>query len=187
LWLFVPFLSILALTLITNLGYNVRYATMVFPAYLLILAAGITWFRRTWLQVTLLVAVLVSNGFSLTNYYFNPHYGREDVRAAVQYLESVRRPGDVLLAVGSTNALHYYSQGNLPFERLSRVSKLNRPLTEVLRDVARDHDRLCLIGVRPWERDPHGKSKAALDDMYPLLEQKRFAGGVSLHCYQLSR
>jgi hypothetical protein len=160
---------------------------MVFPAYLLILAAGITWFPRTWLQVTLLVAVLVSNGVSLANYYFNPSYAREDVRAAVQYLESVRRSRDVFLAVGDTHALHYYSQGTLPFERLAHVSKLDRPPIEVLRDIVRDHDRSCLIEVRPWQSDPDGKWKAALGDAYPLLERRRFTGGVSIHCYRLSK
>jgi uncharacterized membrane protein len=187
LWLCIPLLGVWGLTFITNLGYNVRYTTMVFPAYLLILAAGITWFPRTWLQVTLLVAVLVSNGVSLANYYFNPSYAREDVRAAVQYLESVRRSRDVFLAVGDTHALHYYSQGTLPFERLAHVSKLDRPPIEVLRDIVRDHDRSCLIEVRPWQSDPDGKWKAALGGAYPLIEQKQFAGGVSINCYRLSK
>ncbi len=170
---------------ITNLGFNVRYTAMALPAYLLIVASGMAWFRRWGVQLTLLAAVLCSNGLSLANYYTNPYYARADVRAAVAYLTEVRQAHDVILAVGSTRALTYYSKGDLPFEELHVRNTADLDLTATLQGMTQNHKRLWVIEIRPWERDPKGNIKAALDRMYDRLEQKDFPG-VAIRSYRLA-
>ena len=129
LWMVVPLCGVFAMAFfLTNLGFNVRYVAMVLPAYLLIVALGITWFRRLAVQLVLLAAVLCSNGLALANYYAEPYYARADVREAVQYLSEVRQARDAFLVVGSAVAFTYYAKDTLSFERLSaRQLKRCRP------------------------------------------------------------
>jgi hypothetical protein len=159
---------------------------MVFPAFVIILAAGIARFHRPVVRIALMVAVLVVQGVALANYYFNPVYAREDTRAAAQYLASEVGPRDVVLVVGNGNGLKYYSRGKLPFAGLGDLLKTNNSVTEYVQQISKGHDRLWVVEVRPWQKDPRGKVKAALDSAYDLIEQKQFPG-VSVHCYNLSQ
>jgi hypothetical protein len=185
LWMFVPLGGVLVTAFITSLGFNVRYTAMVFPAYLLIVTSGIAWFRQRVIQLVLLAAVLCSNGLSLANYYTNPYYARADGRAAVQYLKEVRQARDVILVVGSTRALTYYSKGNLPFEVLDARHATDHDLQAALRRITRGGDRLWVIEIRPWERDPKGRIKSALNRIYNCIEQKKFPG-VAIRHYQIA-
>ncbi len=183
LWLFVPLGSVLVMAFITNLGFNVRYAAMALPAYLLIIASGIAWFRQRAVQLVLLAAVLCSNGVSLANYYANPYYARADARAAVQYLTDMRQAHDTMLVVGSRRAFNYYAKGNLPFAVVDHdTDDIDVPVT--LQRLTQGHERLWVVDLRPWERDPKGHIKAALEHLYPLLEQKNFPG-VTIRSYRI--
>ena len=185
LWMFVPLCGVLVMAFITNLGFNVRYTAMALPAYLLIIASGVTWFRQRLVQLILLAAVLCSNGLSLANYYTNPYYARADGRAAVAYLLDVHQARDVVLSVGSTRALTYYSKGNLPFEDLDARNATDRELTAALQAITRDRDRLWVVEIRPWERDPEGKIKAILDGRYDRIEHQDYPG-VAIRSYRLT-
>jgi hypothetical protein len=159
---------------------------MVFPAFVIILAAGIVRFRQPVIQTALMVAVLVVHGVALANYYFNPVYAREDTRAAAQYLESEVGPRDMVLGVGNVNGLKYYSGGNLPITGLSKRPQTDSTVVEQVQQLSKSHDRLWLVEIRPWQQDPRGKVKAVLDGAYNLIEQKRFSG-VNIYCYNLSQ
>jgi 4-amino-4-deoxy-L-arabinose transferase-like glycosyltransferase len=186
LWMCAPLAGVLVMTVITNLGYNVRYVAMIFPVYVLILAAGIGRFRRPWLQMILMVAVLGSNGLSLAHYYFDPQYAREDARAAAQYLEAAVQPQDVILAVGTTTPLKYYFKKDIPIVNLGSLHKMDRDmLANRLQEFSKEYDRLWLVEMRIWQQDPKGKVRAVLGDIYPLLEQKQLPG-VSIYAYRLS-
>ena len=91
--------------------YNTRYVALALPAYLIILAAGSSTLCRAPMQITLFVGLLVVNGISLYNYYFDARYARADARAAAHYLALAAKPGDVILAVGNPIALQYYYGG----------------------------------------------------------------------------
>jgi MFS family permease len=185
LWMFLPLCGVLVIAFITNLGFNVRYTAMALPAYLLIIASGIAWFRRLAVQLILLAAVLCSNGLSLANYYTDPHYARADGRAAVQYLMEARQARDVILVVGSTRTFTYYSKGNLPFEIINSRNLTDRDLTTALQRLTQDRDRLWVFEIRPWERDPKGKIMATLDGTYDRVEQKEFPG-VAIRRYHIA-
>ncbi|MCZ6623214.1 MAG: glycosyltransferase family 39 protein [Deltaproteobacteria bacterium] len=186
LWVGVPIIGALGVSALTNMAYNVRYVAMALPAYTLILAAGIAGFRRPVVQITLLAAVLFVHGLSLANYYLDARYAREDVRAAARYLASVAHPKDVILVVGNTTALRYYYKGNVPIVSWSGSTNSDQSaVTKRLRELSKEHNRLWLVAVRPWETDPKGNVKTALINMYDLVEHKELPG-VDIYSYQLS-
>jgi uncharacterized membrane protein len=188
LWIGVPLAGVMSMTAVTNLGYNVRYVAMTFPVFALIVAAGIARFRRPVIQVLLVAAVLGAHGLSLAHYYFDPRYAREDARAVVHYLEAAVQPQDVVLIVGTNRSIKYYSKDNLPMVNLGRVSKSDRQeIAKRLQEFSKAYNRLWLVEIRPWQKDPKGQAKAVLDATYPLVEQKQLSGGVAIYAYQLSR
>lgn len=185
-WLMVPVIGTLAVSaLIPAMAYNVRYVAMSFPAFILILAAGIAGFRRALLQGGLLTAVLLVNGLSLTNYYFDPGYSREDARAAAQYLETAADSGDAIVVVGSTAALKHYYKGELPIVALSeRVVKDRAALATRLQELGKAHDHLWLVAIRPWWSDPKGITRTMLSEWYTPTARQELPG-VEIHAYQL--
>ncbi len=186
LWLAIPIAGALMVSAVTAMAYNVRYVAMVLPAYILTLAAGITRFRRPFIHISLLVAVLLVHGFSLANYYFDPFYAREDARSAAQYLESAASPRDIILVVGSKRGLRYYYKGQAQIVGWRGEATSDEiGATELLSELSQGHDRLWLVLTRPWEQDPTNRVKAALDETYDLVEHREFPG-VQIYSYDLS-
>jgi 4-amino-4-deoxy-L-arabinose transferase-like glycosyltransferase len=185
-WLAVPIVGTLGITaLIPSLAYNVRYVAMSFPAYILILSAAIAGFRRPFMRIALLAAVLAVNGVSLAHYYLDPRYGREDTRAAARYLEMTAHPGDALVVVGSAIALSHYYRGSLPIVNWRGEVIKDRPaLTNRLQQLSEAHDHLWLVSIRPWEGDPKGTVRGMLDDRYSLIGHKELPG-VDIYTYRL--
>jgi 4-amino-4-deoxy-L-arabinose transferase-like glycosyltransferase len=185
-WLTVPLLGTFAISaLIPEMPYNVRYVAMGFPAYIFILAAGIAGSRRQLLQGVLFAAVLLVNGLSLANYYFNPDYGREDTRSAAQYLETAVDPHDALVIVGSGYVFrHYYRRQSGGFSVGKALINDQAALAKRFEELAKDHEQLWLVSIRPWRVDPKGITRALLDDRYTLIEQRELPG-VEIHSYLL--
>ena len=185
-WIAVPIIGVLGVSaLIPGLAYNARYAAMGFPAYMIILALGITSVRRPSMQMMFLAAVLLVNGFSLANYYHNPRYSREDARSAARYLEAEAKAGDIIMVVGNTTALAYYYSGGLPIVRWDEeVISDQSALTARLKQLNEDYDHLWLVAIRPWDLDPKGTVKAALDETFHLTVHKDWPG-VDVYLYPL--
>jgi hypothetical protein len=183
-WLVVPIVGALGISaLMPSMAYNVRYVAMTLPAYIFILAAGITRFRRPTVQVGLMAAVLLINALSLANYYHNPRYSREDARSAAAYLESSTGPGDVIVAVGNPTALQYYFRGKSPIItwRTTLINDLSA-LAARLQEGGEAHHRVWLVAIRPWEGSPNARTKAAFDEMYRFIRGKELPGvEVSLY------
>jgi uncharacterized membrane protein len=186
LWLGMPIIGAFTVAIMTTYHvYNTRYVAMALPAYILVLARAIAGFRRSRIQIGMLVSVLCVNGLSLAGYYFNPQYAREDSRSAAQYLGSAARPGEVILVVGNATALRYYYKGDLAIVRVHRQSTNNgSDVAENLQELVKSHHRLWLVEIRPWEVDPKGKVKAALDSHARPGEHRTFPG-VEIHSYHL--
>jgi mannosyltransferase len=185
LWVAIPVLSIFAIAKLLNIFYDVRYVAMVFPAYVLLLAAGIARCRKPGDQLMLAAAVLVVHSIALANYYFDPKYAREDTRSAARFLESAAGPEDVALVVGTLSSLPHYYKGNLPLVNFSRLDRDGQPLPEVFHKVTANHSRLWLVQIRPWQVDRAGRVKAALDNAYSRIQQQHFPG-VDVYGYKIS-
>lgn len=183
LWVSIPILGIFAIAKLLNIFYDVRYVAMVFPAYVLVVAAGIHGLRRFGLQLIALGAVLAVHGVALANYYFDPRYAREDTRSAARFLESAAGSHDVALVVGTLSSLPHYYKGDLP---LVNFRTLDGSPTEQLRKVTANRKRLWLVQIRPWQVDRKGRVKAALDSAYSLIQQQHFPG-VDVYGYKISK
>ena len=184
LWLVVPVVGVCAISAMTAMAYNVRYVAMVLPAYALILAAGMGRLASGWVQILLLAAVLLVNGFSLGNYHFNPRYAREDARAAALYLESVVGPHDPIVVVGNATALGYYYKGNRALESWSGIDQ-DGELAGVngSAQLRGNCGRVWLVEIRPWEREPKGRAKAMLGEAHDLVGSESFPG-VDIYAYR---
>jgi uncharacterized membrane protein len=185
-WLTVPIVGALGVSaLIPDVAYNVRYVTMALPAYVFILSAGIAGLRGPMLQMTLLAAVLLINGLSLANYYHNPRYSREDAQRAARYLEVAAHSRDIIVVVGNPTGLQYYYRGSLPLMSWGETELGNRPaFTLRLQQLNEDYERLWLVEIRPWEADPNGTVRAALEERYSVLEHREWPG-IDIYAYQL--
>jgi len=186
-WLVVPILGIFAVSVaVPSFAYNVRYVAMAFPAYVFILAEGIASLKRPIICSAVLTAVLLINGVSLVNYYYEPRYSREDARAAARFLEQATAAGDAIIVVGAVKPLEYYYKGHIPFLRWSKaVIGDQSALADHLQAVSEAHDRIWLVAIRYWQMDPRQAVKAALDDRYPLVQHQQFAG-VDIYAYDPS-
>ena len=141
--------------------------------------------KKRGAQMLLFGAVLAVHGAALANYYFEPRYAREDIRAAAKYLETAAGPGDVFLIVGTESSLPHYYKGNLPLVDFRTLQPAGQPLKEKLRKLSTNHDRIWLVQIRPWQVDRSGTIKAELDSTYPVAEQRHFSG-LDIYSYQIS-
>lgn len=91
--------------------FNVRYVTIAFPGFVVLLASGILAFRSPparWLSGA---AILLVDAVALGNYYFDPRYAREDNRGASAFIQRVGSLDSDLVVVSApytSLALDYY-------------------------------------------------------------------------------
>jgi len=188
LWLSVPILgTYIVATTTTFHEYNTRYVAISLPAYILILATAIAGFRRYVTQLVLLGSLLVVNGASLANYYFDTEYAREDARSAAKYLQSSGQPGDLILLNGNAAAFQHYYRAGLPVVRVAGQITKEPSVVHVngkLPEISKNHGFAWLVEIRPWETDPQSIVKATLDRLALLRTSKSFPG-VDVFHYEL--
>ena len=184
LWLSIPILGVFAISAMTDVAYNVRYVCAAMPAYIFILAAGITNLRHRAIQLAVLLAVLSVNGLSLGQYYFNPYYAKADSRAAARYLESVGESKDVILLVGNSTALLHYYKGDLPVVGWGQAENSSREtIRKNVESLTGRYDRVWFVAIRPWEADPKGNVKSVLDQSLQRIDDLALPGvKISLLC-----
>jgi hypothetical protein len=184
LWLAIPIASVLLLSTTSRFTFNARYISMVLPAFLLVLGAGIAYCRPPILQMVLLLVILGCNGVSLANHYFNPHYAKADVRAALSYLNGVAKPEDQVLVIGSDTVLNYYKPAFKP-TLLGLIDEAPRPLDAYLRNLAHGTQRLWLFETREWYKDPKRELIKAADLAFERFDYQHYPG-VNIYGYNLS-
>src|SRR5262249_19761365 len=132
----------------TDISYNVLYTCAALPAYIFILAVAIAGFNQKAVQITSLSAVVFANSFSLTHYYFDTRYAREDSRAAARYLESAARDQDIIVAVGNAGGLrHYYKGKNAIVPSVITDSIPENIVADRVRELTKKHNRLWLVKI----------------------------------------
>lgn len=146
--------------------YNVRYAVVALPFFLMLVAYGITSVKRHSFRVTWFVVLVALSCYAVQNWYFDDYYAKERVKDAVNYVQMQIQPDDAVGVLGITDSVHYYwpeRQLLSPWdpsapESLSMFNGRNvRP------------KRFWLIYGRVWKGDPEGRSyKSQLE----FLERK---------------
>ncbi len=79
----------------------------------------------------------------------------------------------------------YYYKGGSQLTRIDARRKSELVLVEDLRQLAKDHERLWLVEIRPWETDPEGKVNALLESLGRPAERKTTFPGVEIVSYEL--
>ena len=132
-YLFVPILTLYALSHIKPMYLGVRHLIIVSPAYYLGLGVGLDSLRRRALPLLPPVAILLLGGlfYSTHNYYCDERYMKDDFCSMVRYMEEHSRPGD-LVVFNDAVMLHtweYYARGDLDWTALPQYPERAGPST----------------------------------------------------------
>jgi 4-amino-4-deoxy-L-arabinose transferase-like glycosyltransferase len=180
LYVFLPLLATLALNWQNAKAFNVRYVLVGLPMYLALVAAGIAGLGRPrWLSPAAGLAVLATLGISLQNYYGDPRYAKEDVRAATRAVESRLAPGECIFAPTVWQIVGHYRRTDAPVHYVYRDPPhlMERQLAEM--------DAACAgvwyVRARPWVDDADGAVLAALESRYRRGETLEFPGVSVIH------
>ncbi len=175
-WLAAPAVVVSWFALSNFKVFHPRYLAVSFPAFVLVLAAAFADLKpRARAAFGAAVALLWT--VSLGHHYFDPRYGKEDMRAAAALIAKAGAPGEKVLAVNTQNPLFYYYRGPLP-------------VTPFWLGFARDPARLDLeldralagsggawvVLSRPEDLDPAGAFGRRLEARYPDAERHAFEG-----------
>jgi mannosyltransferase len=175
LWLCLPLALILLLSY-QSPKFNPRYTLLAWPAFALLVAATLAHFQveRLTLNVlrftlhTLLFTffyafILATSIFSLTNWFTDPRFAKDDFKALAQFVRE-RRAGDetVLLSSGHMYpvwAYYYGWQGWTPLPHLERLD-VNRvtdlSISTEMAQALRDKGGVWLVSWQDEIIDPNG-------------------------------
>ena len=148
-YLFAPLLAIFLFSLWRFPIFDERYVLFLIPAFVLLLARGVDNLRertgKRWLSVGALSFVLLTNAYSLNNYYFVPAFAKSpDWHGFTQRLVADARPGDVIIQNYPDPALPYYLQNRVPRVLLPHTG------SEALSVVSADLEHLTTKYDRLW-------------------------------------
>jgi mannosyltransferase len=197
LFLCVPVLAMYVLSL-SRPAYDPKFLLLITPAYSLLLARGI---GAAWLgdpdghslrvaggwafTAILLVFVGAASAPSLTNYYFDDRYERDDYRGIVRYISAVGQEKDAIIlnAPGQIDIFSYYYQGELRVYPLPGQRPADRAKTEeALERIVDQHRRLYVLFWGTEESDPGRFVEGWLDqNTFKALDSWR--GNVRLAIY----
>jgi len=183
LWLIVPLVAVSVLAARNVKVFNVRYALVGAPAYLLLVGQGLAAISRSriWFFVLLFAALV---GVSIFNYFNVAAYGKEDARAAASVIKTGLRPGDVVVGVYTAEALERYLKGTATVAVYSAGDLASREsMTARTQTLATGAGRIWLVLCREWMVDPNGIIKGWFDGNLRLVSSQVFPG-VRLYLYE---
>jgi 4-amino-4-deoxy-L-arabinose transferase-like glycosyltransferase len=179
-YVLIPLVATLLLNWQNAKAFNVRYVIVGLPAYLGLLAAGLTPARR-WRGV-LAAAVVGTCLVSLANHYVNPRYAREDVKRAVAQMERRMQPGDCVFAPTVWQVVRHYRSVDAPlyFVYADPPGIASGQLAAMFASCP----TFWYLRARPWVDDPDGSVRAEIERRAEALERYRFPG-VELTRYRM--
>jgi len=166
-WCFGPPLLAFLLSLVSHVTYQARYGGAALPAFAVLLALGtVSLNRRPW-HWGMVAAVLICFVWSLTNYYVDPRYAKEDVRGTVAHIEAARQKGAPVAVIGQVDdAVAFYG----PALHVVKVESCLESAGHQSLPRALDNGRpLWLVVGRDWDGQAPGclerlaRSHAAVD------------------------
>lgn len=109
-WVVVLPLLVFLGALLGGQTFNVRYTLAAVPGFVLLLSLGVEALGRWRLAGTVLVCTLFA--FSLSNYYWDSRYDKEDVRGAIGAVREGPHGAELVAVVGQAGAAaEYYGEG----------------------------------------------------------------------------
>lgn len=150
-----PILGVYAASFLPHPGW-VRYFIAASPPYYGLVAIGLAFlYHRHFALSVAALLVLVPAAFSLTNYYFDPHFARYDYRTQVRELMTSSTPEDAVIASGPEDfpAFFYYFDRKLPYYILPGTQASSLSEIEAFLGGLR-HSGLWLVKYMPPDFDP---------------------------------
>ena len=188
LWLLVPLgFAWIASLFVPN--YQPFRLLLVLPAFYLLLTMGIEGLGERRIRGVIIVTVLIINLASLSVYYFNPYFHREDWRGVVGYLQQQKEISVVLPSGTSAWPLKYYDPNN-KINLISTnmgISKIEgEQLTVVGNQLSLANKRIYYIRYLVPLFDPAGNIETKLGELgYNKIEEKSF-NQIPVWEYQLT-
>jgi mannosyltransferase len=196
LWLTLPMALAILATFATRIQYNVRYVIICYPALMILLAFGISraatvgreligWPLR--IAATALVGCML---LALSNWYYNPAYAKEDLRALAHLLAPA--PADTLVVSdnGRLGLVLTHYGAILPQEPFGPDDAIpGHGVHDVLHNLARKEKaslprEIWLVGFRSWEIDHEGAIRKWIEQRATLASEQHWPG-VSLRRYRV--
>jgi 4-amino-4-deoxy-L-arabinose transferase-like glycosyltransferase len=152
--IFVPIVLSYLVSFPVTAPHWTKYFITAVPAYHVTLGTGLAelWKSKAWAGIAAALFAAGVSLFSLHGYYHNPGYTSDDLRPAVQYLETFSQESDALLAnpAGAFPTFWYYYRGGLPYYSPSEGSIDEAKLEEI----AATHSGLWVVINLPNDLDP---------------------------------
>ncbi|MCI0477399.1 MAG: glycosyltransferase family 39 protein [Anaerolineales bacterium] len=183
-YLFVPIFGVLVFSLVRPLYQNSRYLIAISPAFYLGVAAGLAALAR-WRRAFGALALgmfVVGAILSLSNWYFDPRFGKDDHRAWAESLRERARLGDLLILDSPhTEELYRYYSGDLvPIITLPILRADGKPSPDADRAAVRaamqNNARVWFLAMHVPFDDPDARIEKYLNAEGVLLDQAKFAG-----------
>lgn len=202
-WLCVPVVVTLVFSMVRPV-FLPRYLLACVAPLVLLAASGLTRLRARWAAAIVLAGMLaLALHGTLAYYRADFDLGREDWRAATQYLLSQSRPEDgiVFHSAQARMPFEYYAEGNATHravkvifpayagsERLSYLDFLANAKNAPLAAIPGHYQRVWLVLAHNRIKDGQPDSTTAalesfLAQSYVLAQQRKFAGNVELRLY----
>jgi mannosyltransferase len=169
-WLTVPLAGLFLVSLIRPL-YTARYLIFVLPAYVVLLAAGVTAIgrRAPWLGGLLLGAVLAVNCWGLWRQATMPI--KADFRGATSYLTRRMAPGDLILfqIPHGRHSFEYYARAQADQRQMGAKRADSQPLTTQhteLGQLAQRDDHHPYRVLLPWVASGDGMAYTWAEGLY---------------------
>ena len=156
--------------------FNVRYVSVLLPAYVVLASRGLWTLPRPWRLLCATLMLLVSV-WSCANYLFVARYGRDDARGALHYVMTHARPDELVVHINLGYPLRYYDV--LP-QRVKHVEPRSGQSLDAARDyVGRILDTetsLWFLESRAEQLDPNGYLRQACEERAVRAEMQPFVG-----------
>ncbi len=182
LWLLAPMLITAMLAILNIKAYNVRYVSVGYPAFIILVAAGLSALRPRWRTVAL-VGVLACTAVSLGGHYFNSRYWKPDARETAAVLSERSRAGDAVLVYSIEEPMQHYFSGAGELRGLNWANPTHDLFWEYMEDFEANYDRLWLVDYRAWYADPQGLTKKAFAERWREVEVLDFIG-IEVRLYE---
>ena len=175
LWLWVPIIVPLVVSLVMQPIYSVKYVVLASPAFYILTAKGITEIKVKWVRIVSVILVLFLSLQTLSTAYYNT-VNYEQWREVAKYVEENAKPGELILvnAPWVTVPFNYYFKGPNDVKGISTVNDLRKAVTH--------HPKVWLILSHSIDTDPEGLIKKELDNTYMLGLEKEYVG-IKLYFY----
>ncbi|MBD3237831.1 MAG: hypothetical protein GF330_14100 [Candidatus Eisenbacteria bacterium] len=156
LWLFVPLLLMLLISMINLKAPNPRYAIVSFAPFVMLLGLGLATLRPAWVRAAVTSVLLLVSLHSVYHYFTNPYYWRPDGRAVGALLDRESTPSDIAVSCGVPEPLELYAPNHLfVFQRPPRGTFAEPDvLRGWLHAATAGKERLWYVKIDSWWGDP---------------------------------